>query len=93
MNGAKAYTADESAQVAQWTEDYNDEIDPILIDFLYSDEDFTKYDVDKSLVNHAEFDYALRTGYCVEIIENEVKGALLIKSNRLSGSSTSKLIN
>ena len=97
MHANKAYTADEPAGGEQMRKDtHDDEAEPLVIDFHYTDEEFTKYNVDKSLVNHAEFaetiacrnpDYILNAGDSIKIIENEVKGALLVKSNRLNGSS------
>ena len=99
MHGAKPYTAEEPAggeQEQMRKDTHNDEAEPIVIDFHYTDEEFAKYGVDKSLVNHAEFaetiacrnpDYILNAGDSVKLIENEVKGALLVKSNRLNGSS------
>ena len=62
---------------------------PIEINFTYSDEDFTKYDVSKDDVNKSEFaeliashnpDYPLNPGDVVKILSNEVKGALLAKT-------------
>ena len=93
MHNNKAYTADEPASRADTNDDENE---PIVIDFHYTDAEFDKYQVDKSLVNHAEFaeliasqnpDNVLNAGDVVKIIENEVKGALLVKSNKLNGSS------
>ena len=93
LHANKPYTADEPASRTDTNDDANE---PIVIDFHYTDEEFTKYEVDRSQVNHAEFaeliashnpNYPLNAGDSIKIIENEVKGALLIKSNKLNGSS------
>ena len=76
IHDKKAYTADEPASRADTNDDENE---PIVIDFHYTDAEFDKYQVDKSLVNHAEFaeliasqnpDNVLNAGDVVKIIDD-----------------------
>ena len=82
--GQTPYTATEPASRADTNDDSTN---PIVINFGYTDEDFAKYDVEKSFVNHAEFpiliacrnpDMKLNAGDTVKILNDDVHGALLV---------------
>ena len=89
MHAGKPYTDTEPAG-----NDHNDETEPIVIEFTYTDEEFTKYGVSKEDVNKSTFaeliaahnpDFVLNAGDTVKILDNDVKGVLLVKSNKTNG--------
>ena len=84
LQAGKPYT---DTEPSSRTDTNNDETNPITITFGYTDEEFAKYEVDKSQVNHAEFpeliashnpDMKLNPGDSVKILNNDVHGALLV---------------
>ena len=96
IHAGKAYTDTEPAAGDQRTDTHNDETEPIVIHFTYTDEEFEKFGVRKEDSNKPWFaeevacanpDFILNAGDTVKLLENDVKGVLLVKSTKSSGDS------
>ena len=94
MHAGKPYTdtVPEGGEAQQMRKDtHNDEAEPIVIHFTYTDEEYEKYGVRKEDSNKAWFaeevaasnpDYILNAGDTVKLLDNNLKGALLVSSKK-----------